>query len=91
MTTKPRLPKESPVVVLGDCSGDCREEFALHLDTGEVEMVVPSNGIRGSKHVPAHKVSTQAYFDRVDYSGGLWQWDCPFPGCGYAESEEVSG
>lgn len=68
-------------IVKKDCSG-CMESFRLNTTTGIVTMTVPSNGRRGSLHVPAHDVTTEATLDRVET---LLLWDCPR--CGYAESE----
>lgn len=68
-------------IVTKDCSG-CMNPFILNTKTLTVTMAVPSNGLRGAKHVPAHKISTNA----AD-CGDLIEWDCPLPGCGYAESE----
>lgn len=70
--------------VQGDCSG-CRERFTLDLDALTVTMRVPGNRVRGKGHVPAHTVTAEATVDQVTE---LVMWDCPFPGCGYAESEE---
>jgi hypothetical protein len=44
-------------------------------------MTVPSNGVRGDKHVPAHTVTA----DAVECDG-LIMWDCP--ACEYAESHD---
>lgn len=63
------------------CSG-CGEPLALNVATLVVTMRVPSNGKRGSLHVPAHDVTAEA----VEV-GPLIEWDCPL--CGYADSEEV--
>lgn len=69
-------------IVKENCSG-CMEAFRLDTETGTVTMTVPSNGKRGSLHVPTHQVTTMAVLDR---GNDLLLWDCPFPGCGYAES-----
>lgn len=68
-------------IVKKDCSG-CMEPFRLDTVTGVVTMTVPSNGKRGSLHVPKHDVTAEATLDRP---GVLLLWDCPR--CGYAESE----
>lgn len=67
-------------VVRKDCSG-CMEPFRLDTETLVVTMQVPSNGMRGAKHVPAHTVSAEATVSRMD----MIEWECPR--CGYAESE----
>lgn len=69
------------MIVKKDCSG-CMEPFRLNTVTGIVTMMVPSNGIRGAGHKPAHEVTTEATLDRAQT---LLLWDCPR--CGYAESE----
>lgn len=69
-------------IIKNDCSG-CMEPFVLDTDNLTVTMKVPANGLRGSKHVPAHKVTAEVSVSRMD----MFEWECPFPGCGYAESE----
>ena len=71
----------STAIIKKDCSG-CMEPFRLDCANLTVTMVVPSNGLRGARHVAAHTVSTEASLNQRD---GLILWDCPR--CGYAESE----
>lgn len=66
--------------IKSECSG-CSNPFTLNTVTGKVTAKVPSNGKRGSLHVPARTETTEAVDDGI-----LLLWDCPFPGCGYAES-----
>jgi len=61
------------------CSG-CSEE--VKVAAYEATVQVPSNGKRGSLHVPAHKVVADVYDD-----GDLLTWDCP--ACGYADSYDL--
>jgi hypothetical protein len=67
-------------LITSECSG-CMEPFTLNRTTLVVTMTVPSNGRRGSLHMPAHVVATDAAVGSL----GLIEWDCPR--CGYAESE----
>ncbi|MGV8846107.1 hypothetical protein [Tessaracoccus sp.] len=67
------------MVYKNTCS-QCGETFALNTVTGLVTMRAPSNGRRGSLHVPAHVVTAQG-----DDDGTLWHWECPL--CEYSESE----
>jgi hypothetical protein len=59
------------------CSG-CMEDVVI--EDGIVSILVASNGLRGSKHVPAHVVTAEITF----YGDDLLVWDCP--ACGYADS-----
>lgn len=72
----------APIAV--DCSG-CMEPVTVDVMAGTVTARVPSNGRRGSKHVPAHDVSN----DDVTDDGHLAYWECPRPGCGYADSTYI--
>lgn len=65
------------------CSG-CMTDLTVDTDLGVVLAKVPSNGIRGARHVPAHNVSAEIYGDE-----DLLMWDCPIPTCGYADSFDV--
>lgn len=65
-------------VVTTVCSG-CMEPVKVNVVTLTVTMRVPSNGKRGSLHVAAHTVTTEATSD-----GDLVMWDCPR--CEYADS-----
>ncbi|GAB2734784.1 hypothetical protein [Nocardioides pakistanensis] len=71
----------STAVIKKDCSG-CTEPFRLDMATLTVTMKVPSNGLRGARHVPSHTVTAEA---TLAPNGVLVYWDCPR--CGYAESE----
>ena len=80
-TSSSHVPLPGEDLVTKPCSG-CMEDFTLDVGTGIVTMRVPSNGKRGSLHVGAHEVTTEATLDRA---GVLLLWECPR--CGYAESE----
>ncbi|GAB3081150.1 hypothetical protein GCM10027053_52170 [Intrasporangium mesophilum] len=61
-----------------DCS-DCRIDLTVDTSAGTVTARIPSNGKRGSLHVPAHTATSDLWDD-----GDLWMWDCPV--CGHADS-----
>lgn len=67
-------------IVRTTCS-DCSIAVRVNLDTGVVTARIPSNGKRGSLHVPAHDETTQGSLDSDET---LLLWDCP--ACGYADS-----
>ena len=48
------------------------------------EVTIASNGLRGSKHVPAHKVSSPLMWNSL----GIVEWECPVDGCGQVDSLE---
>ena len=48
------------------------------------EVLVPSNGLRGSKHVPAHKVTSLLH----NGISGVVEWECPVEGCDSFDSLE---
>jgi len=62
------------------CSG-CAADVRVDVDGGTATVRVPSNGKRGSLHVPAHDVVAD-----VVVADDLAMWDCPVPSCGYADS-----
>jgi len=66
-------------IITTTCS-DCSLPTKVNIDRGTVEVKVPSNGKRGSLHVPAHVLTTEAW-TTDDY---LFTYDCP--ACGYADS-----
>lgn len=66
--------------VTTECSG-CMEPVSVDIDAGLATMHVPSNGRRGSLHVPAHDVTAEV---SIDADGVLALWDCPR--CEYADS-----
>lgn len=66
------------------CSG-CSAD--VELVNGSAVVAVPSNGKRGSLHVPAHKVEAPLSFTEDD---SLLLWDCPVPSCGYADSYDLT-
>jgi len=72
------------VIVKADCSG-CAEPFTLNTDRMVVTMTVPGNGKRGVARTAARKVTADV---SVPDGSPLLEWECPFPGCGYAESHE---
>lgn len=65
------------------CSG-CARTVVLDLDNGVARVQMPSNGKRGSLHVPAHALMT----DEVVVDETLAMWDCP--ACGYADSLDLT-
>lgn len=67
-------------IVHTTCSG-CSEPVKVDVDGGVATMRVPSNGKRGSLHVPAHDVTADVLIDSDDT---LAMWDCPR--CEYADS-----
>lgn len=67
-------------IVRTTCSG-CTEPVRVNLHRGTATMRVPSNGKRGSLHVPAHDAVADVI---IDADGDLAMWDCPV--CGYADS-----
>jgi hypothetical protein len=69
-------------IVKSECP-ECLNDFTVDTDTFVVTMSVPSNGLRGQHHVPAHKVTTQGY-TTDDF---LITWECPV--CEYADSTYV--
>lgn len=71
-------------VVRNECSR-CLEPYLLDTDSLIVTMTVRSNGIRGTRHVPAHEVTAEATYA---HDGFLIAWECPI--CGYADSEYAS-
>lgn len=62
------------------CSG-CMEPVKVDIDNGVATMQVPSNGRRGSLHVPAHEVTADVMIDSDDT---LAMWECPR--CDYSDS-----
>lgn len=66
------------VVIVTDGSDRPAVESLL---AASVKARIPSNGKRGSLHVPAHEVRTEA---TLDADGTLLLWECP--SCGYADS-----
>ena len=62
------------------CS-ECFIDLIIDLDAGVVRATIPSNGRRGSLHVPAHDVEADL---TVDEGTDLIMWDCP--ACGHADS-----
>lgn len=64
------------------CS-DCMADVAVDVDALTVTVKVPSNGLRGSKHVPAHTLTAEA----AEEGSGLIVWECP--ACGHADSLDV--
>lgn len=62
-----------------ECDG-CLLDVTLDIESGTATTHVPSNGKRGSLHVPAHDV-IEGLWTQDDY---LWEWDCPE--CEYANS-----
>ena len=71
-------------IVRNDCGG-CLEPFVLNTETLTVTMTVPSNGVRGKNHKPAHKVTAEACIDSGDF---LILWECPR--CEYSDSTYLS-
>lgn len=71
-------------IIRTDCSG-CRLDVKINRDHGTASIVIPSNGKRGSLHVPAHTVVADAFDD-----GELITWDCPNPACDYADSFDLT-
>lgn len=69
------------------CSA-CAINLTVDANNGVVTAVVPSNGKRGSLHVPAHTVIGDVLFDASDDDGDLGMWDCP--ACGYADSYDFT-
>ena len=67
------------------CS-NCTIDLSLDADRWVIRATVPSNGLRGSKHVPAHEVVADVWTD--DDTGSLLMWDCP--ACGYADSFDTT-
>lgn len=61
-----------------ECS-ECGVKVTLDFDNGGATATVPSNGVRGRRHVPAHEATTETMVD-----GELFLWECPV--CGYADS-----
>lgn len=68
--------------VIQPCSGDLSHDVTI-VDDGAVTAVVPSNGIQGKRHVPAHTVATDWWREH-----GVFYWDCPV--CGHADSYDPS-
>lgn len=67
-------------VVETTCSG-CMREVTVDLAAGSVTMRVPSNGKRGSLHVPAHDAVSEVTFDDT-----LAHFECPAEDCDYEDS-----
>jgi hypothetical protein len=67
-----------PTNIRTTCSG-CRINVTLFPRDAKVTALIPSNGKRGSLHVPAHMVSSDLYGDE-----DLYEWDCP--ACEHADS-----
>lgn len=70
-------------IVRTTCS-DCWAHLTVRRIPGTVTGHVPSNGIRGRNHVPAHDVTESLDSD----DGELITWDCPV--CGYADSFDTT-
>lgn len=66
------------MIVKTECA-ECFAAVRVDLDAGTATARIPSNGRRGSLHVPAHAASTEGTFTDV-----LFLWECP--ACGYADS-----
>lgn len=64
------------------CSS-CFIDLTLDRDAETVSATVPSNGRRGSLHVPAHRVEADLYGD-----DDLLQWECP--ACEHADSFDLN-
>lgn len=64
------------------CSS-CSADLKVYPHAGSVTSVVPSNGKRGSLHVPAHTVEAD-----LDGDDDLLTWDCP--ACGEADSFDLN-
>lgn len=62
------------------CSG-CATTVQIEERNWIVRVTIPSNGVRGAKHVPAHE---EVGMVTTDEQGYLLLWDCP--ACGYADS-----
>lgn len=73
------------LIIKTTCSG-CSEQVTVDRNFGVAIAKVPSNGKRGSLHVPAHNVSVDLDGD----DGDLVTWDCPWPTCGYADSFDLN-
>jgi len=65
-----------------DCSG-CRIDVTIDTVEGTVKALVPSNGVRGQGHIPAHYVESDLYGDDE-----LLQWECP--ACEYPDSFDTT-
>jgi hypothetical protein len=74
----------SQMLIKTDCS-ECREKVTVDRIKGTVSAKVPASG-RGAKRVFAHTVTQD--LERDD--GDLVTWDCPWPGCGYADSFDLN-
>lgn len=68
-------------IIKTTCSG-CMADVKIDVENEKVHVVVPSNGRRGSLHIPAHTVSSDLYGD-----DDLLQWECP--ACEYADSYDM--
>jgi hypothetical protein len=65
-----------------DCGGEgCELEWSLNTRLHIATYYVPSNGIRGQRHVPAHTVPVETADD------GTFADVFECPGCGYCETE----
>lgn len=77
--------REATTMIVKTTCSNCRVNLVIDDETTLggtiVRAQVPSNGKRGSLHVPAHEEVTDAWSDD---SGSLIQWDCPV--CEYADS-----
>lgn len=71
------------IIIRTECSG-CWANVRVNRDTAVVTSRVPSNGKRGSLHVPAHDVTS----DVLNDDGDLVTWDCPV--CEYADSFDLN-
>lgn len=63
------------------CGGDCDLEWTLDRERHEAIYHVPSNGVRGQRHVPAHEVVVETADD------GIFADVFECPECGYCETE----
>ena len=69
-----------------ECSA-CHTHVSIDLDNGVISARMPSNGVRGSKHVPAHTVTIDVESVTLDSdTEGMVLWVCPL--CGYSDSDE---
>lgn len=68
-------------IIKTTCSG-CMIDVKIDVENEVVTALIPSNGRRGSLHIPAHEVSSDLYGDE-----DLLQWDCP--ACEHADSYDM--
>lgn len=72
--------------MLTTCSA-CRATLKVSSVHLTVTATRPSNGVRGKNHVPAHKVTSDAYV--TDETGeDVIYWDCPL--CEHADSLDLT-